>query len=100
VDSSGAVHVFTIDSTSAGFSLVGTSEPAGDGASPLGDGVSLMAMDPSGHFVIVAQSSEGGFLSTPDRLTIFAFDPASGAMRKLQSYPMNKSPFRIAFVAE
>jgi hypothetical protein len=92
-DSSGAVHVFTIDSTTASFSEISSSETAGDGAN-------LMAMDPSGRFVIVAQSSEGGFLSTPDRITVFAFDPASGTVGKLQSYPMDKSPFRIAFVAE
>jgi hypothetical protein len=100
VDSSGAVHVFSIDAATADFSPVSTSEPAGDSTSVLGDGVNMMAMDPSGRFVIVAQSSEGGFLSTPDRLTVFTFDPGSGAMRKLQSYPMDKSPFRIAFVTE
>jgi hypothetical protein len=93
LDSSGAVHVFTIDSASATFGVLNTSEPTGDGAT-------LMAMDPSGRFVIVAQSSEGGFLSTPDRITVFTFDPASGTIKKLQSYPMDKSPFRIAFVAE
>jgi len=93
LDSSGAVHVFSIDSATGNFSALSTSEPAGDG-------VSLMAMDPSGRFAIVAQSSEGGFLSTPDRITVFAFDPASGTMKKLQSYPLDQSPFRIAFVAE
>jgi hypothetical protein len=93
LDSSGAVHVFTIDSASATFGVLNTSEPTGDGAT-------LMAMDPGGRFVIVAQSSEGGFLSTPDRITVFTFDPASGTIKKLQSYPMDKSPFRIAFVAE
>jgi hypothetical protein len=92
-DSSGAVHVFSIDSATGNFSPLSTSEPAGDG-------VTLMAMDPSGRFAIVAQSSEGGFLSTPDRITVFAFDPASGTMKKLQSYPLDQSPFRIAFVAE
>jgi len=93
LDSSGAVHVFSIDSATGNFSPLSTSEPAGDG-------VSLMAMDPSGRFAIVAQSSEGGFLSTPDRITVFAFNPASGTMKKLQSYPLDQSPFRIAFVAE
>jgi hypothetical protein len=93
LDSSGAVHAFSIFSASATFSELTTSEPAGDGAT-------LMTIDPSGHFVIVAQSSEAGFLPTPDRLTVFTFDPVSGAIKKLQSYPMDKSPFRIAFVTE
>jgi hypothetical protein len=93
MDSSGAVHVFTIDPASATFGGLNTSEPVGDGAN-------LMAMDSSGRFVIVAQSSEGGFLPVPDRITVFNFDPASGTIKKLQSYPMDKSPFRIAFVTQ
>lgn len=93
MDDSGAVHVFAIDSATAAFSQIGSSEPAGDGSS-------FMVMDPNGRFVIVAQSSEGGFLSTPDRITVFSFDPASGAIKKLESYPIDKSPFTIAIVAE
>jgi 6-phosphogluconolactonase (cycloisomerase 2 family) len=93
VDSSGVVHVFTIDSATAAFSQIGTSESAGNGALQI-------AMDPSGRFVIVTQSSNQATPPPPDQITVFTFDPASGAMKKLQSYPVGKLPFRIAIVTE
>jgi 6-phosphogluconolactonase (cycloisomerase 2 family) len=93
VDGNGAVHVFTLDSATATFGHIGASEPAGDGAD-------LMAIDPSGRFVIVAQSSNLALSAPPDQITVFTFDPVSGAMKKLQSYPVGKFPGRIAIVAE
>jgi hypothetical protein len=93
LDSSGVVHVFALDSATAMLSPIGTSEPAGAGAI-------AMAMDPSGHFVIVAQSSAQALSAPPNQITVFTFDPASGAMKKLQSYPVSKSPGHIAIVAE
>jgi 6-phosphogluconolactonase (cycloisomerase 2 family) len=93
VDGNGTVHVFTLDSATATFGHIGTSEPAGNGAN-------LMAIDPSGRFVIVAQSSNLALSAPPDQITVFTFDPVSGAMKKLQSYPVSKSPARIAIVAE
>ncbi|MGZ4841602.1 MAG: beta-propeller fold lactonase family protein [Candidatus Angelobacter sp.] len=93
LDQSGVVHVLTIDSATAAFSQIGTSEAAGNGAG-------LIAIDPTGRFVIVAQSSNNATPAPPDRITVFTFDPATGAMKKLQSYPVGKAPFRITIVAE
>ncbi|HEX4603180.1 MAG TPA: hypothetical protein VH724_04250 [Candidatus Angelobacter sp.] len=93
LDSLGAVHVFKIDSATAGLSEIGVSDPAGDGAT-------LIAMDPSGRFVIVAQASNQATPAPPDQITVYSFDPASAAMKKLQSYPVGKLPSSIAIVAE
>jgi 6-phosphogluconolactonase (cycloisomerase 2 family) len=93
VDGNGVVHVFAVNSATAEFSEISASEPAGKGAI-------LMAMDPSGRFVIVAQASNQAIPAPPDQITVFAFDPASGAIKKLQSYPVGKLPLRIAIVAE
>jgi hypothetical protein len=93
LDSLGTVHVFRIDSAIAGISEIGASEPAGDGAN-------LIALDPSGRFVIVAQSSNQALSNPPDQITVFSFDQASGAMKKLQSYPVGKLPTQIAIVVE
>jgi 6-phosphogluconolactonase (cycloisomerase 2 family) len=91
VDSSGVVHVFSINSATAGFSQIGTSEPAGNGADRI-------AMDPSGHFLVLVQSSTVGNTPGTDQITVFTFDPASGAIQKLQSYPVGKSSSRIAIL--
>ncbi|HEV8181036.1 MAG TPA: beta-propeller fold lactonase family protein [Candidatus Angelobacter sp.] len=93
VDGKGSVHVFALDSATAAFSQIGASEPAGDSAD-------LMSIDPSGRFVIVGQSSNLALSAPPDQITVFTFDPASGAMKKLQSYPVSKLPLSIAIVAE
>jgi hypothetical protein len=93
LDTAGVVHIFAIDSTNAGISQVGTSEPAGSGGR-------LIAMDPSGRFVIVAQSSSVGTPPGTDQITVFTFDPASGAMTKLQSYPVGAKPGHMTIVAE
>jgi hypothetical protein len=93
VDASGKVHVFTIDSATASFSQVSASEPAGNGAH-------LITMDPSNRFIIVAQSSNQAIPAPPDQITVFTFDPASGATKKLQSYPVGKLPYHMSIVAE
>lgn len=86
LDSTGVVHIFTIGANAA-LSQIGTSEPAGSGADRI-------AIDPSGHFVIVVQES-------PDQLTVFSFDPASAAIKKLPgTSPVGKLPVRIAIVSE
>jgi hypothetical protein len=93
VDGNGVVHVFTVNAATAEFSEMSASEPAGKGAI-------LMAMDPSGRFVIVAQASNQAIPAPPDQITVFAFDPANGGIKKLQSYPVGELPFRIAVIAE
>lgn len=86
LDTTGLVHIFTIG-PNATLSQIGTSEPVGSGADRI-------AIDPSGHFVIVVQES-------PDQLTVFTFDPASAAMKKLPgTYPVGKLSVRIAIVSE
>lgn len=93
VDNAGVVHVFTINSASGSVSQIGTSEAAGNGAAGI-------AMDPSGRFVIVTQSATGTNLpSTANQLTVFTFDPASGAMKKLQSYPQPNTPGAVVVIA-
>lgn len=83
VDNAGVVHAFTINPADGSVSQIGTSEAAGNGATGI-------AMDPSGHFVIVTQSAQ---------LTVFTFDPASGAMKKLQSYPQVSTPGKVVAIA-
>jgi len=93
VDMAGVVHVFAISPADGSVSQIGTSEAAGNGATGI-------AMDPTGHFVIVTQSATGTNLpSTANQLTVFTFDPASGAMKKLQSYPQPSTPDAVVFVA-
>ena len=93
VDIAGVVRVFTIAPANGSLSQIGTSEAAGNGATGI-------AMDPSGHFVIVTQSATGTNLpSTANQLTVFTFDLASGAMKKLQSYPQPNTPGAVIFVA-
>jgi 6-phosphogluconolactonase (cycloisomerase 2 family) len=86
LDSTGVVHILTVGANAA-LSQIGTSESVGSGADRI-------AIDPSGRFVIVIQES-------PDQLTVFTFDPASAAMKKLPgTYPVGKLPVRIAIVSE
>jgi 6-phosphogluconolactonase (cycloisomerase 2 family) len=93
VDNAGVVHVFAINPANGSVSQIGTSETAGNGATGI-------AMDPTGRFVIVTQSALGTNLpSTANQLTVFTFDPASGAMKKLQSYPQPNTPSKAIFVA-
>ena len=86
VDNLGVVHVFTIDPAAGSMSQIGTSEAAGNGASGI-------AMDPTGRFVLVSQSAGA------NQITVFTFDPATGAMKKLQSYPQSNTPGRVVMVA-
>lgn len=93
VDNAGVVHVFTISPADGSMSQIGTSEAAGNGATGI-------AMDPTGRFVIVTQSATGTNLpSTANQLTVFTFDPASGAMKKLQSYPQSNTPGAAVMIA-
>jgi DNA-binding beta-propeller fold protein YncE len=93
LDTSGVVHILTIGANAA-LSQIGTSESVGSGAGRI-------AIDPSGHFVIVVQASNLGTPAPPDQLTVFTFDPASAAMKKLPgTYPVGKLPVRIAIVSE
>lgn len=87
-DGSGTVHVFTIDPATANITQAGTSETAGDLAGQI-------AMDPSGRFVFLAQSAPA-----PNQITVFSFDPANGAMKKLQAFPLSQAPGIIATVTE
>jgi hypothetical protein len=85
LDSTGLVHIFTIGANTT-LSQIGTSESVGGGG--------IIAIDPSGHFVIVAQGN-------PDQMTVLTFDPASGAMKKLPAtYPVGKLSVHIAIVSE
>jgi DNA-binding beta-propeller fold protein YncE len=84
LDNSGVVHILTIGAN-ASLSQIGTSESVGSG--------DRIAIDPSGHFVIVTQAS-------PDQLVVFTFDPASSDMKKLPgTYQVGKLPVRIAIVS-
>jgi hypothetical protein len=85
LDSTGLVHIFTIGAN-ATLSQIGTSESVGGGAT--------IAIDPSGHFVPVVQEN-------PDQMTVFTFDPASAAIKKLPAtYPVGKLSVHIAIVSE
>jgi len=92
VDIAGVVHVFTIAPADGSMSQIGTSEAAGNGATGI-------ATDPSGHFVVVTRSATGTNLpGTANQLTVFTLDPASGTMKKLQSYPQPNTPGAVVFV--
>jgi DNA-binding beta-propeller fold protein YncE len=86
VDSAGVVHVFAIAPADGSVSQIGTSEAAGNGATGI-------AMDPSGQFVFVTQSA------TANQITVFTFDEATGAMKKLQSYPQSSTAGRVIVIA-
>jgi len=91
LDSGGVVHVFTINAGTGALSQIGTSEAAGTTAS-------TFAMDTTGRFVFVAQDANPFSSSALKQITVFSFDPGSGAMKKLQSYPQAASPNRPAVV--
>jgi 6-phosphogluconolactonase len=86
LDNSGVVHVFTINPANGATSQIGTSEAAGSGNQ------GEITLDPSGHFVFVSQASV-------NQITVFTFDPASGAMKKLQSYPQASAPGPVVVIA-
>jgi len=87
VDLTGVVHVFTIDPATGELSQIATSEGVGKGALAI-------AMDPGGQFVLISQSA--GALN---QITVFTFDSATGAMKKLQSYPLSKEPGRAVIAS-
>jgi 6-phosphogluconolactonase (cycloisomerase 2 family) len=85
VDLTGVVHIFSINPGNGNFSQIGTSEAAGNGAGGI-------IMDPSGHFVFLVQGANPNFPGSVNQITVFTFDPATGAMKKLQSYPQPGPP--------
>jgi 6-phosphogluconolactonase (cycloisomerase 2 family) len=85
LDLTGMVHVFSINPGNGNFSQIGTSEAAGNGAGSI-------IVDPSGHFVFVTQGANPNFPGSVNQITVFTFDPATGAMKKLQNYPQAASP--------
>jgi 6-phosphogluconolactonase (cycloisomerase 2 family) len=87
-DTTGVVHVFTIDPATANITQATTSEAAGGQAGQI-------AMDPSGRFVFLAQSAPA-----PNQVTVFRFDPGNAAIKKLQSLPLSHPPGIIATVTE
>jgi lactonase family protein with 7-bladed beta-propeller len=87
LDFSGVVHVFTIDQASGALSQIGTSEAAGNGAFSF-------AMDTTGRFVIVSNDANPNFSGSVNQITVYTFDPGTGAMKKLQAYPQSASPNR------
>ena len=93
VDNAGAVHIFAIDPATGSMNQISTSEAAGNGATGL-------AMDPSGRFVIVLQSASSTNLAgAANQITVFAFDAATGTMKKLQSYPQPNAPGEVVMIA-
>jgi 6-phosphogluconolactonase (cycloisomerase 2 family) len=80
LDLTGVVHVFSINPGNGNFSQIGTSEAAGNGAGGI-------VMDPSGHFVFMTQGANPNFPGSVNQITVYTFDPATGAMKKLQIYP-------------
>jgi hypothetical protein len=92
MDNTGVVHVFTIDPSNGNFSQIGTSEAAGSNPGE-------MAMDPSGHFIFVPQAANPNFAGSTNQITVFTFDPATGAVKKLQSYPQPNSPGGAVVIA-
>ena len=92
LDQAGAMHVFTVDQTTGAFSQIGTSESVGNGARAI-------SIDPSGHFLIVAQGTINASPPAANQITVFTFDPATGATKKLQSYPVSTNPSQVAIAS-
>ena len=93
VDLTGVVHVFTIDPATGELSQIATSESAGNGALAI-------TMDPGGQFALVSQSATIFNLpGAANQLTVFTFDSTTGAMKKLQSYPLSKEPGRAVIAS-
>jgi hypothetical protein len=91
LDEAGVVHVYKIDPANGGLSQIGTSETAGNGSFSI-------AMDTTGRFVFVSEQANPNFPGSVNQITVFSFDPGSGAMKKLQSYPQAAGPNRAVVV--
>jgi 6-phosphogluconolactonase (cycloisomerase 2 family) len=85
VDGAGVVHVFAIASATGNVSEIGRSDSGGPNAGGI-------AMDPGGHFVFVSAAGNPNVPGATNQITVFTFDAATGAMKKLQSYPQPNSP--------
>ncbi len=92
LDLSGVVHVFSINPGTGAVSQIGTSEAAGNGAGALG-------MDTTGRFVFVSQDANPNFPGSVNQITVYSFDPGSGAMKKLQAYPQTAAPGRAVVIS-
>lgn len=91
VDNAGVVHVFKIDPATGSMSQTGTSEASG--TNPGG-----ITMDPTGRFVFVPQAANLNFPTAVNQITVFTFDPGTGAMKKLQSYSQPSSPGGVVVI--
>jgi 6-phosphogluconolactonase (cycloisomerase 2 family) len=92
LDTTGVVHVMSIDPGTGAMSQIGTSEAAGNGAFEI-------SMDNTGRFVFVSQTANPNFAGSVNQLTVFTFDPGTGAMKKLQSYPQTGDPGRAVVIS-
>ena len=91
LDQTGSVHVFTIDAATGSASQVGTSESAGADSTAI-------STDPSGHFVFVSADANPNSPGAVSQITVFSFDPASGAMKKVQTSPLSAAPGRVVVI--
>jgi hypothetical protein len=91
VDQQGLVHVFTINPATGTVTEVSRSDSAGPNAGPI-------AMDPSGRFVFVG-SAAGTVSGSANQITVFAFNPATGAMTRQQAFPTPGAPGAMVFIA-
>jgi 6-phosphogluconolactonase (cycloisomerase 2 family) len=92
VDNAGVVHVFAIASATGNVSEIGRSDPGGFNAGGI-------AMDPGGHFVFVSAAANPNATGATNQITVFTFDPTTGAMKKLQSYPQPNPPGPAVVIA-
>lgn len=92
LDTTGVVHVLSINPGTGAMTQIGTSEAAGNGAFEI-------SMDNTGRFVFVSQTANPNFPGSTNQLTVFTLDPGTGAMKKLQSYPQAAAPGRAVVIA-
>jgi len=92
VDNGGVVHALAIAPATGNVSEIGRSDSGGLNAGGI-------AMDPSGHFVFVSAAANPNVPGSANQITVFTFDPLTGAMKKLQSYPQPNSPGTAVVIA-
>jgi hypothetical protein len=92
LDLTGVVHVLSIDPGTGAMSQIGTSEAAGNGAFDL-------STDNTGRFIFVSQTANPNFPGSANQITVFTFDPGTGGIKKLQSYPQTAAPGRAVVIA-
>jgi hypothetical protein len=92
LDNGGSVHVLVIAPDTGNVSEIGRSDSGGLNAGGI-------AMDPSGHFIFVNAAANPNVPGSANQITVFAFDPLTGAIKKLQSYPQPDSPGAAVVIA-